>query len=319
MKMLGSLLASAASATAVDGGIRMHPKYDNTAYTYDGRSYGMGASAGLVDASIANNPLALSYTYQETGLRADVGCIYNSSTEFAIYKGPDVNIYPVAGKLPNSGNSTEYSEYYGHSPDAIVAIGVAAHSATTDRILGIAASKSYAALNATQCNVTFAPRIFDVSVGLQDRFIKVNESPPGDIDAAARDQLTHTLLRQFELISNDQTSLYVSVLGDSFNSSIASYNSSIASTTGSSRNSSSAAASRPDEASATLAGLTNSITAMVDDLLVAYSSAQLMVTKDTCAVPVVVKVHAFRYGTGLYIYLTFAINTVIVLLVVGKR
>ncbi len=61
--MLGSLVASAASATTVDGGIRQHPKFDNTRYTFNGRSYGVGASAGLADDSITENPLALSYMY----------------------------------------------------------------------------------------------------------------------------------------------------------------------------------------------------------------------------------------------------------------
>ena len=54
---------------------------------------------------------------------------------------------------------------------------------------------------------------------------------------------------------------------------------------------------------------------MVDDLLVAYSSAQLIIMNDTSLVPATVQVNAFRYGSGLYIYLTFAINTVIFLLV----
>ena len=53
---------------------------------------------------------------------------------------------------------------------------------------------------------------------------------------------------------------------------------------------------------------------MVDDLLVAYSSAQLMIMNDTSPVPAVVEIHALRFGSGLYIYLTFAINTAIILL-----
>lgn len=303
VRMLGSLLSSAASATTVDGGIRQHPKFDNTRYTYNGRSYGVGSSVGLVDDSITGNPLAMSYVYQENGLLADVVCIYNSSTEFIIEGESDTNIYPVTGDLPNSGDTPEYSEYYGHSSDAIVAIGVSANNASTERVLGIAAGKSYAALNATQCTVNFTPRIFNVSVSLSDHSINVTEFADG-ADFAASNNLTRTLIRQFELITNDQTSLYVSVIGDSFNSSIASYNSSIASN----------GSLLPSEASATLAGLTNSVTAMVDDLLVAYSSAQLMIMNDTSLAPTTVQIHAFTYGSTLYIYLTFAINTAILLL-----
>ena len=184
-----------------------------------------------------------------------------------------------------------------------MAIGVTTNKDSIERILGIAAGKSYNTLNATQCTITFIPRIFNVSVSLSDHLINVTDSSSG-IDFAASRNLTHVLTRQFELIANDQTSLYVSLIGDSFNSSIASYNSSVSSNDPQS----------PSEASATLAGLTNSVTAMVDDLLVAYSSAQLMIMNDTSLVPATVEVHAFRYGSGLYIYLTFAINTVILLL-----
>ena len=123
--------------------------------------------------------------------------------------------------------------------------------------------------------------------------------------------LTYALVRQFELISNDQTSLYVSLLGDSFNSSIANHNSSIAAANGSH-------AGSLTEAAATLTGLTASITAMVDDLLVAYASAHLMITNDTDLVPAYMETHALRYGSGVYIYLSFAINTGIVLLLVEE-
>ena len=307
VRLLGSLLASAAPATTVDGGIRQHPKFDNTRYTYNGRSYGVGASAGFADDHITDDLEALSYKFQENGLRADVECIYNSSTEFVIANKSDPDIYPAKGNIPDSSGQEEYSEYYGHNSDAIVAIGVAERDTSTERILGIAAGKNYAALNATQCTICFTPRIFNVSVDLLDHSISVTDSSVG-VDFAAGKNLTHTLVRQFELISNDQTSLYVSVIGDSFNSSIASYNSSVASN----------GSPAPSEASATLVGLTNSVTAMVDDLLVAYSSAQLMIMNDTKLMPAVVEIHAFRFGSGLYIYLIFAINTAVLLLLIEE-
>ena len=303
LKMLGSLLASAASATTVDGGVRQHSKLDSTRYTYNGRSYGVGASAGLADNLITDDPLALSYRFLENGLRADVECIYNSSTEFVITDDGEGDIYPVVGFLPDSGSSQEYSDYVGHGTDAIVAIGVTANNASTERVLAIAAGKYYASLNATQCTVAFTPRTFNVSVSLSDHSVNVTDFSIG-VDFAASTNLTHTLIRQFELIANDQTSLYVSLVGDSFNSSIASYDTFI------SLNKS----QDLSKTSATLVGLTNSVTAIVDDLLVAYSSAQLMIMNDTSLVSAVVQVQAFRYGSGLYIYLIFAINTAVLLL-----
>ncbi len=304
LRMLGSLVSSAASATTVDGRIRQHPKSDNSRYTYNGRSHGVGSSVGLVDDVIASNPLALSYVYQENGLRADVKCIYNLSTEYVAGAEYDTEIYPIHGKLPNSRDGAEeYSDFFGHNTDAIVSIGVAANNASTERILGIAAGESYATLNATQCTINFSPKIFKVSVSLTDHSINVTEVSDG-MDFPASQNLTRTLIRQFEFITNDQTSLYVAVLGDSFNSSIASYNSSVA--------------TPPSQAEATLAGLTNSVTAMVDDLLVAYASAQLMIMNDSSLVYAAVEINAFRYGSTLYIYLTFAINTAIILLLVEE-
>ena len=122
--------------------MRQHAKLDNTRYTYNGRSFGVGSSVGLTDSAITDNPLALSYVYQENGLRVDVECIYNTSSEFAIEGETLTNIYAVRGFLPNSGSSESYSEYYGHSSDAILAIGVANNKASEERIMGIAAGTS---------------------------------------------------------------------------------------------------------------------------------------------------------------------------------
>ena len=303
MRLLGSLLASGASATTVDGGVRQYAKLDNTRFTYYGRSYGVGASVGLADESVAVNSLAKSYSFQERGLRADVGCIYNSSTKYVIGGEVDPNIYPVSGYLPNSGDFDEYSEYYSNSGGSkIVSIGVSRKQESSQRIIGIAAGSDYAFLNATQCNVEFLPTLCNVSVGLVDQSINVSEVSTGT-DFTARENLTYALIRQFELISNDQTSLYLSLLGESFNSSIASYNLSVSARNG----------SPPTEISATLVGLANSITAMIDDLLVAYASAQLLIANDSTPTPATIQVQAFVFGSAIYVYLIYAINTAVIL------
>ena len=308
MRLLGSLLASAASATTVDGGVRQHAKLDNTRYTYYGRSYGVGASVGLADESIAENSLAKIYFFQEHGLRADVGCIYNSSTEYVIGGEVDPNIYPVSGNLPNSGDLGEYSEYYSNSGGSkIVSIGVSRNQVSPQRIIGIAAGSDYAFLNATQCYVEFLPTLFNVSVGLLDRSIHVSELSAGN-DFTARENLTYVLIRQLGLVSADQTSLYLSLVGDSFNSSIASYNLSVSALNG----------APPTQSSATLVGLTNSITAMIDDLLVAYASAQLLIANDSTPMPATIQVQAFVFGSTIYVYLIFAINTAVILVLIQE-
>lgn len=308
MRLLSSLLASAASATTVDGGVRQHSKLDNTLYTYYGRSYGVGASVGIADESIAEDPLAKIYYFQEHGLRADVFCVYNASTEYVIGSEVDPNIYPVSGNLPNSGDLGEYSEYYSNSGGSkIVSIGVSRNQVSPQRIIGIAAGSDYAFLNATQCIVEFLPTLFNVSVGLLDRSIHVSKVSASN-DFTARENLTHVLLRQLGLISADQTSLYLSLVGDSFNSSIASYNVSVSALN----------RAPPTQTSATLVGLTNSITAMIDDLLVAYASAQLLIANDSTLTPATIQVQAFVFGSAIYVYLIFAINTAIILFLIEE-
>ena len=308
MRLLGSLLASGASATTVDGGVRQHAKLDNTRFTYYGRSYGVGASVGLADESVAKNSLAKSYSFQERGLRADVGCVYNSSTEYVIGGELFPYIYPVSGNLPNSGKLSEYSKYYSNSGGSkIVAIGVSRNQESSQRIIGIAAGSDYTFLNATQCNIEFLPTLFNVSVGLVDRSINVSEVSTGN-DFSARENLTYVLTRQLGLISTDQTSLYLSFVGDSFNSSIASYNISVSTLN----------ETRPTQKSATLVGLANSITAMIDDLLVAYASAQLLIANDSTPTPVTIQVQAFVFGSPIYVYLIFAINAAVILVLIEE-
>ncbi|TVY16414.1 hypothetical protein LARI1_G006951 [Lachnellula arida] len=308
IKLLGSLLASAASATPVDGRIRQHAKLDNTHFTYNGRSYGAGASVELADAFASNDTVAIAYSYQENALRADVDCSYNYSSEFVIEAESDSNIFPVSGYLPNSGDLVEYSEYYAHQGGVIVAIGVSRNLDSPQRILGIASGQSYRALDSTQCTVNFVPKLFNVFVDLVDRSINVTEVSNGT-NSVGSQNLTYVTLRQFELLSNDQTSPYVSLLGDSFNTSIADYNSSIAVSNPS---------LTPIEASASLAGLANSVTAMLDDILVAYASAQLMVANDTILTPATFHVHAFVFGSNVYIYAVFIINTLIILFLIEE-
>jgi hypothetical protein len=75
--MEGAILSTASSATTVDGSPRDHIKLYNSGFTYIGRSYGVGAAAGLTDDDILNDAFTESYAYQETGYNVDVKCIHN--------------------------------------------------------------------------------------------------------------------------------------------------------------------------------------------------------------------------------------------------
>jgi hypothetical protein len=184
-------------------------------------------------------------------------------------------------------------------------MGVAFSENSPRRYLAIAAGEAYSYLNNTQCEFEFTPTLFNVTVDMG--MLNVTVTPAGSMrDFNPQRNITRTVMRQFELMSNDMTNLYVSLLGEAFNSSIAAYKMSRAS------------ASRdpiPEE-EAVLAGLTNSMTAMADDMLVAYASAQLMVGRMFTQQPATVYVYALQFGQPGYIYAIFALNLLIIFAVV---
>jgi hypothetical protein len=141
---LGSLLYSASSATTIDGSIRQHAKFDYSRFTYHGRSFGVGASVGLMDDEFTQNSLATQYEFQETGYYPIVNCIYNESAAYILndvgWEAPDgTHVYFASGYLPNSGERQEWARYPGFNMDAIVAIGVSSTTDAVGHILGIAA------------------------------------------------------------------------------------------------------------------------------------------------------------------------------------
>ena len=64
-----------------------------------------------------------------------------------------------------------------------------------------------------------------------------------------------------------------------------------------------------------LPGITQAIEAMIDDILIGYASAHIMVAQSTKSRPAKFTITALRFGEPKYIYTVFAINFVIVLLV----
>ncbi|KAF2009225.1 hypothetical protein BU24DRAFT_85234 [Aaosphaeria arxii CBS 175.79] len=303
---LGSLLSSAASASSLNS---VHPKLDNTQFSYRGRSYGVGAPAGLTDSRISSNRQVAGYIYQEEGYLTNISCIYNATTDFTL-KGPMGDwIYEASGRIPDTVENPEMSNYIGHDGKAIVAIGVSYSERSPRRYLSITAGESYAFLNSTQCEFTFTPTLFNVTVDISNLNITVRPIADSTIpDFNPSRNLTRTVVRQFELMSNDLTNLYVSLLGEAFNSSIAAYNMTHLSTP---RN-------PIPESVATLEGLTNSLVAMTDDMLAAYASAQLIVGKIFTPATSTVHLYALQFGQPGYVYSIFVLNLVVLAAVVAE-
>ncbi|CAD6441235.1 e6025a55-6e3b-4031-9693-cce8beea2fad [Sclerotinia trifoliorum] len=304
MAYQGLLSQSISTATTMDGSARQHGKYDNSKFVYIGRSFGVGASVGLADDRIFGKSISTGYTFQEVGYTAETSCMYNQSADFKLVND-GVQLFAARGFLPDSA-SAEFSVYLGHTSNSIVAFGVSAdNTGYNPRYLGIAAGSDYGNLNMAQCRTQFKPTLFDVSVALGDKTITVtaNNAPAVDIEPSGT--LTHVLERQFELSSNDMSNIYQSVIGNALNFSIADYRAYVSSShyTGSPLH----------ELDINLGGIQNSVTAMIDDLLVSYASAQLMIANDTKTVDVAVTVAAVRFGQPVYIYLVFGFNLFLVL------
>lgn len=299
---LGQLLQAASQATTVDGGSGMRPKLDFTSFEYVNRSYGVGMPAGIGDKDIRANLRAQRYWYLENGYRATVECIYNESAAYHIESGGQERVWEAKGLLPNS-LTPEDASYFGWSGDTIVAIAAASSTEVSRRILGIAAGTAYANLNRTQCETFYIPTIFNVSVELGGKNITVAPIASNDTvqDIEPRGNLTFLVNWQVPLIASDQTSFYSSLVGNSFNTSISNYVSSqslLYNSTASAEN-------------ATLRGLENSITAMVDSMLTAYAGAQVMVGKETFSADAYVGVEAVRLGGFHYIVAVMVLNLLV--------
>ncbi|KLU81869.1 hypothetical protein MAPG_00950 [Magnaporthiopsis poae ATCC 64411] len=314
IRYISSLIASAASATTIDGSVRKSAKVDNTQFVYVGRSYGTGAAVGIRDKDIseANFPAGRPTTYQyvETSYNISASCIYNASTDFRItVSNPrSLWIYAARGRLPDS-TSEEYSSYFGHSPKAIVAMGVAAAPARP-RYVGIAAGEFYKQLDAIQCSIDFSPARFNVTVSLTNRTISVSKpaGEAGDGEVIVEDidpsgLVAKVLIRQFELIANDLTNLYQSVLADALLASAQAWKASQGST---------------DEAEYTLRGVENSLIAMADDMLALYGAAQLIVGHFEQPMTVSVTLAVLKPGVWQYALAATAVNAAIVIAIVAE-
>jgi hypothetical protein len=306
-QLIGPLLGSAASASSIGARKQVHPKIDNSQFSYRGRSYGVGAPVGLMDQMISSSNQAAGYNYQEEGYLTNVTCIYNRTSNFVLSGPVNEWIYAASGNLPDSVDRPEYSNYIGHDGKAIVAIGAACSESSPRRYIAITAGEAYGFLNSTQCEFNFTPTLFNVTVDISN--LNITVKPIQTIaDFNPQRNITRTVVRQFELLSNDLTNLYVSQLGEALNSSIAAFN---MTRTSASRN--------PfTEEEATLAGLSNSITAMADDMLVAYASAQLMVGRMFTPESARVYMYALQFGQPAYIYAIFAFNLLIIVAVLAE-
>lgn len=172
---------------------------------------------------------------------------------------------------------------------------------------------SYTALNNTQCDVTFIPTLFEVKVDVSRLLITVTpQQSTADFDPTTKTtgiglgRLAQYIVREVTLTSMINTSLYTSVLGDTFISNVAN----VAAATNTSM----------DDVSTVTSAVRDSLESMLDDMLLAVSSAQLMIagsiTPSTSLrqTEATIDVNAVKLGQTGYIYGIFVLNAVLLLL-----
>ncbi|CAI0649621.1 unnamed protein product [Colletotrichum noveboracense] len=238
------------------------PKLDNTDYIFEGRMYGVASSVGITDNGLKKS--VRKYRFEEVGYLPQVGCLYNSSTNFRIGKEYPHRTFAVTGFLPDSVGSAQWSEYIGATSDFIVAIGVADSPQSPRRYISIAAGEKYRVLNTTQCTVDFVPTWFQVTVDVKDKSVGV--VPMSGVDVQDIDPeriLTRSAARELDSMSNSLQSFSGSVLGDALLASIAAWNSSFN------------AQGLVSERDATLSGLEHAFAVMTDSILAGYGQIQL--------------------------------------------
>ena len=321
-----SLLIQAGRATS--NLMSSHPKNDNTHYSYLGRSFGVGSSAGLLDQGIwAHNATSklLSYSYHELGYDTGVKCIYNASSQFQLstVKEPVYEvttglptIYRAGGSFPNAtpDDIEDYSFVMSDTTDATIVAMTARHSHGRNYLM-ITSGEFYAKLNNTQCEATFTPTLFHVEVNVADKVITVHPSAsdnstlpiPPSRDAALFDPgsgLAMTAMNQLRVLGNYGSTISTSDFGNTLAANIGG-------PVGEGSNLTS---------SGILSPLADSFVAVMDEILVFNAGNQAITPVgidekrgDYSKVPVELTVKCVAVGEGRYIFATFAMCIVLAL------
>lgn len=312
--MQGLLVNDGASASTRDGSALIHRKNDNFGYSYHGRSYGVGSSTGLVDDQL-NDVSTLGLSYIETGYETHVQCFTNSSARYGLtleydsHVGALPNLYLAQGYPPNSPSQRMWYAQMGiRGADNIVAMDSwAGHNGTrcTDSsdpvVLVMTAGQNYAKLNNTQCSIVLSPALFAVRVNTTSNLITVERrlESANDINPAGRVACSSSrAVVQLCLIN---TSLYTSTLGDMFIRQ--QYRERAISKTCLGKRD-----GKHDE------GISETLTFIIDDALLAYGSAKLMIAQDRTLTTATVDFKALQVGDRKYIYAIGILNLCIVLL-----
>ena len=280
----------------------VHAKLDKTNYSYFNRSYGVGAAVGLRDHDFSRN--VTRYQYSEDGFKSMIECVYNKSDN--LYFQPSANqpdgwllqVYEAKGTLPNTkGNGVDYVAATMARNPAMVMINT--DNGMGKYMIGMATfGPEYTPLNHTQCEVTFTPTEFSVAVDVINKTIVVEPIQDKDwfqnktIADALHAQLLHIL---YDIAQSLSTSLYTNPIGSAFINNIAAVQD----------------LNHDTSEKTNLTAIENTFVSILDDSMVAYTTAQIMLLNDIKAVPVNFTSNAYTFGTANYLYPIVSLNFLI--------
>ena len=305
----GTIIGLAAQASIP----RAHAKLDNTGYEYVTRSFGAGASVGLMDQA-AFSDTTQRYYYTELGLQSHTSCIYNDTADLEV--GPNLltqedlwtyQIYDVKGHLPVAGESMPVeTTAFGLEPAQTVSLFAVTNG--LNNTLGIIAGdrtgemQYYGSLNNVQCDIIFYPRNFSVIVDTTHQFITV--SPLDDVDMPPYGQLViNRTLDAMSIMSMVLTNANVSMLGQALLNNIDNVPPDD---------------DPPNSTDSNLLGISDAVDSFIDNILLSYALAELMITEDFVPINVTSEEAAIVFGTPVYIYLIFITNLIIFLVYMAE-
>ncbi|KAF5662036.1 hypothetical protein FCIRC_11641 [Fusarium circinatum] len=220
----GLLANSVSQASSRNFSTPAYQKLDGTGYFYHGRSYGVGSAVGLLEPTYSDdsNAIIRGYSFVEDGYCANISCHYNRSSQLSFIKSDMVSTpggiyapqgYWVNGSLPNG-------QWAGFPTWGVVNEGftssIAAVNNQSRYMYGFLAGGAYSVLNQTQCEVWFTPSRFNVSVDMDAKNISVALSKLDSFDIDPSRALANISFHGVGYLSQTLTTLYTSVLGDSF-------------------------------------------------------------------------------------------------------
>ena len=189
----------------------------------------------------------------------------------------------------------------------------AARSINGRNSIAIASGRqNYTNLNQTQCEVTFTPTTFNISVDLVVKTIRVSAVPEvlaSDIDPTGN--LTANVIHSLNLLSRMSGTLYDPILGEALSVNTINMARFLSHQDPSSGNTD----SEVTNTTITTRAVAASFTAMIDDILVAFGASQIINARDTIPSSATGIVTAVRVGESPYIVIVFCLNAVILIAV----